>query len=220
MCREPNPGPRNESRQGPLHRLPYRCGRARQIAAEHTPVCCIRILALPILSGENLKPPRTARAHPPEAGSKPKRGSSLPPRPINVGLLPNLLGYNVRRAQIALWRDLTRSLGDAEVPPAVFSLMVLVEVNPGIAQIELANQLDVDKATIVGLINRLQRQKWVTRSQSTVDRRRQGISLTPLGQRQLDSLRQIMIEHEARFTRLFSPEELAQLFAYLRRIHP
>ena len=93
-------------------------------------------------------------------------------------------------------------------------------MNPGIAQIELANQLDVDKATIVGLVNRLQRQKWVTRNQSTVDRRRQGILLTALGQRELDSLRQIMIEHEARFTRLFSQEELAQLFTYLRRIHP
>ena len=154
------------------------------------------------------------------ADSKAKRASGVSSRPINVGLLPNLLGYNVRRAQIALWRDLTRSLGDAEVPPAVFSLMVLVEANPGIAQIELANQLDVDKATIVGLVNRLQRQKWVTRNQSTVDRRRQGILLTPVGQRELDRLRQIMIEHEARFTRLFSQEELAQLFAYLRRIHP
>jgi DNA-binding MarR family transcriptional regulator len=167
-----------------------------------------------------LKSTRKAPGQPPEAGSKAKRGSSLPIRPINVGLLPNLLGYNVRRAQIALWRDLTRSLGDAEVPPAVFSLLVLVEANPGIAQIELANQLDVDKATIVGLVNRLQRQKWVTRNQSTVDRRRQGILLTALGQRELDSLRQIMIEHEARFTRLFSQEELAQLFTYLRRIHP
>jgi hypothetical protein len=29
-----------------------------------------------------------------------------------------------------------------------------------------------------------------------------------------------MIEHEARFTRLFSAEELGQLFAFLRRIHP
>jgi DNA-binding MarR family transcriptional regulator len=163
---------------------------------------------------------RKARGTRPGSESKSRRGSSLPPRPINVGLLPNLLGYNVRRAQIALWRDLTRSLGGAEVPPAVFSLMVLVEANPGIAQIELANQLDVDKATIVGLVNRLQRQKWVTRNQSTVDRRRQGILLTSLGQRELDSLRQIMIEHEARFTRLFSQEELAQLFAYLRRIHP
>jgi hypothetical protein len=33
-------------------------------------------------------------------------------------MLPNLLGYCVRRAQIALWRDLTRSLGEVKVRPA------------------------------------------------------------------------------------------------------
>jgi DNA-binding MarR family transcriptional regulator len=58
------------------------------------------------------------------------------------------------------------------------------------------------------------------RKQSTVDRRRQGIYLTTLGQRELRRLERTMIEHEARFTRLFSQEELAQLFGYLRRIHP
>jgi len=145
---------------------------------------------------------------------------AIPSPPINVGLLPNLLGYNVRRAQIALWRDLTRSLGEEKVRPAEFSLMILVENNPGIAQIELATQLDIDKATIVGLIHQLQKQKWAVRKQSSVDRRRQGVYLTALGQRALHRLRQTMIEHEARFTRLFSAEELMQLFAYLRRIHP
>jgi DNA-binding MarR family transcriptional regulator len=149
-----------------------------------------------------------------------KQETPAPSPPINVGMLPNLLGYNVRRAQIALWRDLTRSLGDIKVRPAEFSMMVLVDSNPGIAQIELANQLDVDKATIVGLVDQLQREKWAMRKQSTVDRRRQGIYLTALGQRELRRLEKTMIEHEARFTRLFSAEELTQLFGYLRRIHP
>jgi DNA-binding MarR family transcriptional regulator len=153
----------------------------------------------------------------PRAKRIPKSGASSPP--INVGLLPNLLGYNIRRAQIALWRDLTRSLGEIEVRPAEFSLMILVEANPGIAQIGLATQLDVDKATIVGIIDHLQKQEWVSRKQSAIDRRRQGIFLSALGQRELHRLRQIMIVHEARFTRLFSADELGQLFAYLRRIH-
>jgi DNA-binding MarR family transcriptional regulator len=56
--------------------------------------------------------------------------------------------------------------------------------------------------------------------QSAVDRRRQGIYLTPKGQAELNKLRQEMLEHETRFTRLFSAQELAQLFALLRRIHP
>jgi DNA-binding MarR family transcriptional regulator len=154
------------------------------------------------------------------APRKRRQAPAAPPVPINVGMLPNLLGYNVRRAQIALWRDLARSLGEVKVRPAEFSMMVLVDSNPGIAQIELANQLDVDKATIVGLVDQLQRQKWALRKQSTVDRRRQGIYLTAVGQRELRRLEKTMIEHEARFTRLFSTEELSQLFAFLRRIHP
>jgi len=158
---------------------------------------------------------------------KKERGSSRAgkaraanPRPIAVGVLPNLIGYNIRRAQIALWRDLTRTVGHREIRPAVFSLLILVEANPGIAQIELSEQLDIDKAAIVGLIHRLQRNDWVVRKRSLEDRRRQGIFLTSRGQDFLDRFRTQMLEHEKRFSRLFTREELAQLFAYLRRIHP
>jgi len=135
-------------------------------------------------------------------------------------MLPNLLGYNVRRAQIALWRDLTRSVGDGELRPAMFSLMILVEANPGVAQIDIANQLDTDKATVVGLVQRLLRRQCIVCRQSPLDRRRQGIFLTDLGQKELNQRRQQMLEHEARFTRLFSRQELALLFTLLRRIHP
>jgi DNA-binding MarR family transcriptional regulator len=145
--------------------------------------------------------------------------NSPPAVPISVGLLPNLLGYNVRRAQIALWRDFSRTVGEGEVRPAVFSMLVLVDENPGIAQTDLADQLDIDKATVVGLVDRLQARRWITRKQSSVDKRRQGIFLTAAGSKNLLNLRNEMLIHEARFTRFFSAEELAQLFTFLRRIH-
>lgn len=148
------------------------------------------------------------------------KAQSTAGQPISVGLLPNLIGYNVRRAQITLWRDFSRTVGRGEIRPAVFSLLVLVEANPGIAQVDLAEQLDVDKAAIVGLLHRLQRRQWAVRRRSTEDRRRQGIFLTPRGQDVLNKLREEMLEHEKRFARLFTREELAQLFGYLRRIHP
>jgi DNA-binding MarR family transcriptional regulator len=148
------------------------------------------------------------------------RRAAAPAAPINVGLLPNLLGYSIRRAQIALWRDLTKTLGRRAVRPAMFSLLILIEANQGIAQIQLGTQLDIDKGTIVGLIDLLQKKKWVSRKQSTGDRRRKGVYLTALGQHELDALKKSMIEHEARFTRLFSADELALFTAFLRRLHP
>ncbi len=151
---------------------------------------------------------------------KTAKAAKAPSLPLSIGLLPNLLGYNIRRAEIALWRDFSRTVGEGEVRPALFSLMILVEANPGVAQIDIANQLDIDKATVVGLVHRLQQRQCVVCQQSTLDRRRQGIYLTERGQKELNKLRQEMLDHETRFTRLFSSQELAQLFALLRRIHP
>ena len=165
---------------------------------------------------------RRAPGHRPEiepAGARRARKTRVP-TPISVGILPNLLGFNLRRAQIALWRDFNRTVREGEVRPGVFSLLMLIDANPGVAQIDLAIQLDIDKATVVGLIHGLQRKKWVTRRTSDTDRRRQGLFLTAAGRKTLKNMREEMLEHEARFTRLFSAEELSQLITFLRRIHP
>jgi DNA-binding MarR family transcriptional regulator len=155
-------------------------------------------------------PPRTRRS----------KQSEWLTTPINVGILPNLLGFNIRRAQIALWRDFGRSVAAGTVRPGMFSLLVLVEANPGIAQVDLSRELDQDKATIVGLIDGLQKRRWLVRRKSSVDARRHGIFLTAAGRHGLDALRREMLEHEQRFTRLFSPEEMTTLITLLRRIHP
>lgn len=157
--------------------------------------------------------PRKPRTKP---TSREERATPL--RPLNVGILPNLLGYNVRRAHMALWRDFNRTVGSDIVRPGIFSLMVLMEGNPGIAQIELATQLAIDKATVVGLIRRLQREGWVESRQSPSDRRRQDLFITASGRQELAVLRRDMLEHEARFTNLFTRQELTLFSEFLRRI--
>ena len=119
-----------------------------------------------------------------------------------------------------LWRDFNRTVGEGTVRSGMFSLMVLVEANPGIAQVDLARVLDQDKATIVGLIDSLQKRRWLVRRRSSVDARRHGIFMTATGKAGLQELRDEMLEHEARFTRLFSDDEMTMLITLLRRIHP
>jgi DNA-binding MarR family transcriptional regulator len=152
--------------------------------------------------------------------AQPDVEAARPAQPIDVGILTELIGFNLRRAQIALWRDFKNTVGNDGVQPGVFSLMMLAELNPGIAQVDLASQLYLDKATIVALVDRLERRGWVQRRRSTVDRRRQGVHLTAAGRRWLGARRHDMLVHEQRFTSLFSAAELRQLLALLRRIHP
>ena len=147
-------------------------------------------------------------------------GAEQRAQPIDVGILTELIGFNLRRAQIALWRDFKNTVGNDGVQPGVFSLLMLSGLNPGIAQVDLASQLYLDKATIVALVDRLERRGWVVRRRSTVDRRRQGVHLTADGRFWLRARRRDMLMHEKRFTSLFSAAELRQLLALLRRIHP
>ncbi len=142
-----------------------------------------------------------------------------PARPINLDILPTLLGYNIRRAQIALWRDFTRSVAEGEVRPGVFSVLSLASSNPGIAQIDIANQLDIDKASVVALIDWLENQGWVARKRSQADRRRHEISVTTAGQKAYKSLKREMVQHEKKFIDRFTDAERKQLISLLQRLH-
>src|ERR1700734_4101799 len=56
---------------------------------------------------------------------------------VDLGVLPKLLGYNLRRANQASWRTYVSFIGQNKIRPGLFSLLCLVRANPGIAQIEL-----------------------------------------------------------------------------------
>lgn len=142
-----------------------------------------------------------------------------PVKTINLDFLPTLLGYNLRRAQISLWRDFARNVADGDVRPSLFSALLLANANAGIAQIEIAQQLGLDKASVVSLIDRLEDRGWVVRRRSTEDRRRQEIFLTASGEKAYRMLKREMLEHERRFLDRYTESERRQLVALLQRLY-
>src|SRR5690349_11790091 len=66
---------------------------------------------------------------------------------VDLGILPGLLGYNLRRAHQVSWRTYVRFIGKDKIRPGLFSLMCLVRSNPSISQIELGTHLGVDKTS-------------------------------------------------------------------------
>jgi DNA-binding MarR family transcriptional regulator len=140
-------------------------------------------------------------------------------RTIDKDILPTLLGYNIRRAQIVLWRDFAHTVAEGVIRPGMFSALALARANPGIAQVELASELGIDKASMVGLIDRLEDAGWILRTRSSEDRRRQGITLTPTGQQTYKALKREMLDHERKFAELYSKQEREQLVKLLQRLH-
>ncbi len=109
-------------------------------------------------------------------------------RSIDMDILPELLGYNVRCAQLALQRSFVRTMGSSEIGTGVFGLLVLAGANPGIAQIQVATHLNVDKASVVSMVDKLEETGWLVRRRALDDRRRYGLFLTAEGTRQLKLL--------------------------------
>jgi DNA-binding MarR family transcriptional regulator len=147
------------------------------------------------------------------------RDSGTAARVVDRDILPELLGYNVRRAQIALWRDFVHTVAEGEIRPGMFSAIVLIRANPGISQIELAKELGIDKATMVGLTDRLEAAGWVVRTRSREDRRRYGLTLTAAGQKTYRELKREMLAHERKFVARYSAAERKQLIALLQRLY-
>ncbi len=138
---------------------------------------------------------------------------------VDLGILPRLLGYNLRRAHQLSWRTYVSFIGESKIRPGLFSLLILARSNPGIAQIELGTHLGVDKASIVALLDRLERAGLIERRRSTRDRRRQGIFLTDAGSSELETLMQQVRQLERQMASRFSKTELDQFLGFLRRMH-
>lgn len=141
-------------------------------------------------------------------------------RPIDMDILPELLGYNMRCAQLALQRSFVRTMGSAEIGAGVFGLLVLAGANPGIAQIQVATHLNVDKASVVSMVDKLEETGWLVRRRAADDRRRYGLFLTPEGTRQLKQLKSQMHDREQTLTALYTDEERRVLISLLQRMRP
>lgn len=149
-----------------------------------------------------------------------------PARPVDsaaqiaLGMLPGLVGYQVRLAQIAIYRDLAAVLGDHEMTPGLFAVLVIVDANPGLKQTELAAATQIDRSTVVSVIDNLERRGLVDRHSGAADRRSNALRLTAAGQALLRTLERQVAEHEQRVARWLTSEERDTLVRLLARILP
>jgi DNA-binding MarR family transcriptional regulator len=139
---------------------------------------------------------------------------------IDYGLLPSLVGYQLRMAQIALFRDFSQGLGDEDVTPGLFGVLVIIEANPDLKQSELARATHLDRSTVVTVIDNLERRGLVERRVALHDRRSNAIRLTDAGTTLLRKLKRQVSQHEKRLLQNFSTAERETFLALLKKVFP
>ena len=131
--------------------------------------------------------------------------------------LDSLLGYCLRRAQGAMHRDFMAAVSELELTQKQTATLWLISANPGVSQVSVAAALDMDRATMMSITERLEERGLVIRKRSSVDRRRQELYLTPAGISRMRKVKTRIAEHEARAKALFKPAELAALLEALKK---
>jgi DNA-binding MarR family transcriptional regulator len=138
--------------------------------------------------------------------------------PISFDLLPSLIGYNIRRAQVAVFHDFAASLASCDLTPGQFGVLVLINANPGLNQTRLGEALGIERSTVVAVIDRLEGRGLVARTPSPDDRRSHALQLTEDGRTLLGQAVPLVRAHEARFAERMDVDEQEQLLALLQRL--
>jgi DNA-binding MarR family transcriptional regulator len=137
---------------------------------------------------------------------------------ISLGLLPSLLGYNLRRAQVAVFQNFTEVVGASELTPGQFGVLVVIEANPGLSQTQLGNALGIDRSTVVAVIDRLESRGLVARQPAPNDRRSHALHLSDNGKTTLRRLTERVRAHERQIAERLSADEQARLIELLSRV--
>ncbi|HLH48788.1 MAG TPA: MarR family winged helix-turn-helix transcriptional regulator [Roseiarcus sp.] len=125
---------------------------------------------------------------------------------IDLTKLTDLIGYQLRRAQIAVFDDFIRSFAPYDIRPTQYGVLTAIEGNPGSSQAAIAQSLGIKRSNFVKLIDEFERRKLVVRKAVAGDRRANALFLTKTGQSELAELHKVRIAHEARIAAAIGDE--------------
>jgi DNA-binding MarR family transcriptional regulator len=138
---------------------------------------------------------------------------------IKMGELSELLGYSLKRAQLRIFDDFIRCVASLNLTPAQFSVLLLIDRNPGRNQTEIANTLGILRPNFVAMLDSLESRELCVRVRSANDRRSHILMLTDKGRATLARAKKLVAtKHEARLNEVLGPANRAALLEMLATI--
>ena len=143
------------------------------------------------------------------------KGSAAAAR-LDLGILDGHLGYFVRRLQVEIFQQFISTLAPFNVRPAQFSVLVLIESNPGQPQAAISRALDIERAALAKMLHELERRDWIQRLPAVDDGRSHALFLTPNGEQALRRIKELAQIHERQLERRLGTKRYRELAALLK----
>lgn len=122
--------------------------------------------------------------------------------------LHEMPGHHIRRLQQVAVRLFTEELG-ADLTPVQYAALFAIAQRPGVGQAQLAALIGYDRATIGGVIDRLEQKNWVSRVASMEDRRVNLLTITSNGRAALARATPLVQRAQERITEPLNAAERA-----------
>ena len=141
------------------------------------------------------------------ADAKPKERAKT----LDTGNLPMLLGYVIRRAQLAIFEDFHARFAGEDIRPAQYSVLKLIQLNPGARQMEVSAALGIQRSNFGPMFDAIEQRGLAERRRLAGDRRAAALFLTPAGEAMMTRLDALVEAHEAKFVARIGAQQKATL---------
>lgn len=144
--------------------------------------------------------------------------TQAPAMPPGQRALGALVGYNCRRAYLAVIEHSMKHMSEHDLRPTSFSVLSLVHHEPGLNSRQVAKALGVRPPNLVAIIASLEARKLVERRPDPADARSLGLHPTAEGSRLATRLERQLSRAEIGATAMLNDTERETLIALLARI--
>jgi len=131
----------------------------------------------------------------------------------------DMAGHLIRRLNqisVAIFTDRMTREG-LDLTPVQFGALTVIDAEPGVDQATLSGAIAYDRATIGGVVDRLEQKELIRREVSRRDRRARILSLTEAGKRVLEAARPIVWELQGDILAGLTPAEQKQFLALAKK---
>ena len=138
---------------------------------------------------------------------------------VDTAFLESLLGYNARRAALAVIEVFLERMAVYRLRPVDFSVLSLVVHNAGITSRQLCSALGILPPNLVSLVAALEKRGLIERMPHPRDGRATGLHVTPAGMKLMRQAERTAAELEAEVAKRLTAAEQRTLLRLLRKVY-
>ncbi len=137
---------------------------------------------------------------------------------LDYDVLDELLGYSLRRAQVAMFAAFHQATRGMEMTPPRFTALVIIGANPGLSQSVLGAVLGIARSGAMLLTDWFEGRGLVERKRRPNDARAWGLHLTRRGEQFVGRMKARVLKSDMEKAKVLSNRERRELLRLLEKL--